>query len=408
VKRLLILFALLSAAHAFADENSQITMRGNYWRDRNTRVIQPEAALTRELPTGTILGAHYLLDTITSASIAAGASADKVFTELRNEAGFSLAQRIKSAILSTSYSYSSESDYWAHFMTFGGLVDLFQKNTTLALTLSYGINSAAQRAGATVYVPVGKLQTFGLIASWTQVLSERLIGSVEYDLNLIGFGDKIGDPIGTPTKDSGYQANPYRSVNLGGSPARESVPFQRLRQSAALTLRWLIPIHNPITPYLVLRPSYRIYWDDWGLVAHTPELRFHLPVGPVEFRLTGRYYTQNAVSFSSLVDGSINYANGQGKACTTCLMQSTRQSGDGSARLYYTSDPKLYAWDSFFLEARLAISLRGLARFRKLPLHDWLAAGVIELSYGHYFDTKVAHQAYGDADLAGLAFQFPL
>jgi hypothetical protein len=76
--------------------------------------------------------------------------------------------------------------------------------------------------------------------------------------------------------------------------------------------------------------------------------------------------------------------------------------------LYYTSDPKLYSWDSFYLDVGLAISLRGLGRFKKLPLHDWLSAGLIELNYGHYFNTKLAHTAYGDADVAGLALTFPL
>ena len=135
------------------------------------------------------------------------------------------------------------------------------------------------------------------------------------------------------------------------------------------------------------------------MLTHAPEVRAYLPVGPVEFRLTGRYYIQNAASFTSLVNGQPAYASGVGKPCGTCLSSSSRS-------LYYTSDPKLYAWDSFFLEGRLAFSLRGLGQFKKLPLHDWLAGGVIELSYGHYFDNKVAQLAYGDADLAGLSFRF--
>jgi hypothetical protein len=130
-------------------------------------------------------------------------------------------------------------------------------------------------------------------------------------------------------------------------------------------------------------------------------LRFYLPIGPVELRLTGRYYNQNAVSFGSLVDGNPSYPAGQGKPCNTCI-------SDGSRGLYYTSDPKLYAFDSFLVEGRLAISLRGLGQFRKLPLHDWLAGGIISVSYGHYFDTKVAQRAFGDADIAGLELLFPL
>jgi hypothetical protein len=269
IVRLLLLFTLL-ALPAAADETNQITLRGNYWRDRNTRVLAPEAALVKELPTGTILGARYLLDTITSASVAAGATRDQPFTELRNEVNFSIAQRAGRALMSLGYTYSSESDYWAHLIYIGTDVDLFQKNTRLSLMMSWGINDVAMRAAPTVYLPVGKLQTWTTIATWTQILAQNLLGILEYDLNVIGFGDQIGHISGTPTMNSGYQGNPYRLVNLGGSATRETVPFQRIRQSAQLTFHWLIPTRNSITPYLVFRPSYRIYWDDWGLLTHTP------------------------------------------------------------------------------------------------------------------------------------------
>jgi hypothetical protein len=399
IVRLLLL--MLLAAPAFADESNQIVLRGNYWRDRNTRVIQPEAALSKELPTGTLIGAHYLLDTITSASVAAGATRDQPFTELRNEFGLSLAQRAGRALMSIGYSYSSESDYWAHLINIGTAIDLFKKNTTLALGMAWGINQAAMRAAPTVYLPVGNLQTWTMIASWSQVLSQRLFGVLEYDLAVVGFGDKLGHISGTPTQDTGYQGNPYRLVNLGGSATRELVPSQRIRQSVQLSLHWMIPTGNRITPFLAFRPSYRFYWDDWGMLAHTPELRFYLPIGPVELRVTGRYYTQNDVSFGSLVEGNANYTNGQGRPCNTCI-------SDGSRGLFYTSDPKLYAFDSFLVEGRLVISLRGLGQYQKLPLHNWLAGGLIELMYGHYFDTKLAYRSFGEADLAGLSLIFPL
>jgi hypothetical protein len=398
--RAFLLLALLSAP-TFADELNQITLRGNYWRDRNTRVLQPEATLSKELSSGTIIGAHYLLDAITSASVAAGATRDEPFTELRNEVGFRVAQRAGRALMSFGYSYSSESDYWAHLFSVGTTVDLFQKNTTLALNMSWGINEVARRAGPTVYVPLGGLATWSASASWTQVLTQRLLLIAEYDLFVLGYGDRLGSLSGLPNSDTGFLANPYRTVNLGGSPAPEQVPFQRIRQSVQLTFHWLISTGNRVVPYLAFRPSYRFYWDDWGILSHTPELRWYLPIGPVELRLTGRYYTQNASVFSSLIDGRPSYTNSQGLPCNTCVSEASRG-------FYYTSDPKLYAFDSFLVEGRLAINLRGLGQFKKLPAHQWLAGGLIEISYGHYFVNKVAKQAFGDADLVGLAFTFPL
>ena len=91
-----------------------------------------------------------------------------------------------------------------------------------------------------------------------------------------------------------------RTVLLGGAPNRESTPFQRIRQTVSASLHFILPIGHPIFRYAAIRPSYRLYFDDWGVVGHTPELRTFLAVGPTEFRLTGRYYAQSAASFWSI------------------------------------------------------------------------------------------------------------
>jgi hypothetical protein len=259
----------------------------------------------------------------------------------------------------------------------------------------------AQRQGPTAYNQIGGLQTFSAIASWTQILTPTLAATAAYELGIIGFGSSLGSITGQPNIHTGYQGNPYRSVNLGGAPSREVVPFQRIRQSASLSASWLVTVPSRLVPYIVLKPGYRLYWDDWGLISNTPELRLHVPVGPLELRLTGRLHTQNSASFSSEQSGKPSYPNSMGKPCRTCLSSASRG-------YFFTSDPKLYRFDSFLLELRLLIHLGGLAGFRRLPLHTWLAAGTVELSYGHYFDDKFAHAAFGDADIAGLSLAFPL
>ena len=62
----LLLAVTLAGARASAQEFNTLTMRGNYWRDRNTRVVQPTIAVVKETATGTVVSAHYLLDAITS------------------------------------------------------------------------------------------------------------------------------------------------------------------------------------------------------------------------------------------------------------------------------------------------------------------------------------------------------
>jgi hypothetical protein len=396
LRRLLFALALLAAWPTVARADD-ITLRGNYYRDRNTRVVQPEADLTKTFSTGTVIGAHYLLDTITSASVAAGVLRDQPFTELRNEAGFSLGQHVGPALLSASYTYSSESDYWAHTAAISGTVDLFHHNTTLGLALAWGHDQVAQRMGPTNYAPLGGLDSVHLIAGVTQLLSPTALVNLSYDLDVVGFGNKT----------NGYQGNPYRTVNLGGSPSRESVPFQRFRQSVAVSGNVMVPLGSKLVPYIAFRPSYRFYWDDWSIYSQTPELRIFIPVGPVELRVTGRYYTQTAASFWSnvpgddtptyTVDAFHNLNDPQGKACTACYSSSANK------QLFYTADPKLSAFDTMYTEIQLRIRLRGLER-----LSRWLSEGLVEISYGHLFNDAYAHQAFGDAELAGLTLIFPL
>jgi hypothetical protein len=226
--------------------------------------------------------------------------------------------------------------------------------------------------------------------------------NLSYDLDVLGFGSQKGSLSGEPNAQTGFLANPYRTVNLGGSPTREQVPFQRVRQAATAGLFVMFPTGARLVPYLVFKPSYRFYWDDWGLFAHTIELRTHLPIGPIELRFTGRYYTQSAATFWNEVDGRPTYADNQGKPCNTCLSSSARGRG------FYTSDPKLAAADDFFFEVRLLLKLRALRREVGRGLGAWLSDGLIELSYGHLFNDRYFHLAYGDAEVAGLSFTFPL
>jgi hypothetical protein len=384
-----IVVCLVVSAPAWAQLN-EVTLRGNYWRDRNTRVVQPAIEIGKELPTGTVVGAHYLLDAITSASAAAGGGGDVAFTELRNEAGFSLGQRIGPSLLRASYSYSAESDYWAHTVALGALVELFQKTTTLRGTVSYGNDRIAQRLGPTQFMNKGGLQSVRAVLSVNQVLTPTLLINAAYELGVIGFG----------SADNGYQANPYRTIALGGG--HEIEPFQRFRQSASAAVHWTLALPFRSMPYLGLRPSYRVYWDDWGLISHAPELRVYAPLGPVEIRVTGRAYWQNAASFWS-DNGSVpTYPNGMGLHCTSCFSAAAREG------VYQTADPKLSKFTSQFYELRVLIKLQGMRSWKWLPGAAWVSQGFVELSYGHYFNGGYAHFAFGDAEVAGLTLSWPL
>jgi hypothetical protein len=395
VTRLVAILALVALAAGVARAQNELTLRGNYWRDRNTRVIQPEADINQEFSTGTTVGTHYLLDAITSASVAAGVQSDQAFTELRNEFGVRLGQQLgRNARILGSYSYSSESDYWAHLVTLSGSVDLAQRNTTLGATLAYGHDNVGQRMGPTAFSILGSLDSVVAIFGLTQLLSPYSVLNLGFDVGANGFGDK----------NNGFQANPYRTVLLGGSPSRESVPFQRVRWAVALALHLSLPTGLRLMPAIMFRPSYRYYQDDWGISSHTPELRTYVPIGPVELRFTGRYYTQTHASFWREQFGLPAYVNtpgdpmgSSGAYCTDCSNSSAK-----NVR-FFSADPKLSAFSDYYFEVRVQLKL-----FFLRPLSRWLSNGLFDLSYGHVFESGYPRTAFGDADTAGVQFIFPL
>src|SRR6185503_18172288 len=116
-----------------------------YYREASTRVIQPMVELSRDSETGLDVGAHFLVDAITSASIAAGTATDAVFTETRNEAGLNIGKRWSRFALRGGYKYSAESDYWSHAVGLSGIARLWGDTATVRLSLGRSFDSMTAR-----------------------------------------------------------------------------------------------------------------------------------------------------------------------------------------------------------------------------------------------------------------------
>jgi hypothetical protein len=126
-------------------------------------------------------------------------------------------------------------------------------------------------------------------ATFTQILTPNLLASVGYDLSIA----------------DGYQANPYRAVSAGADGiVAERVPSLRLRNAVAAEARWFEERSE-----VVLRAAYRLYFDDWGVVGHTPEVSLSRRLWKdSELRLRYRYYTQSAADFyQSIYDHDQEY-----------------------------------------------------------------------------------------------------
>jgi len=158
--------------------------------------------------------------------------------------------------------------------------DFNNRNTTLTAGLSYNFDQVAPEGGVPLGLtthpafPALKATSGGsddknvldALLGVTQVINRRTLMQFNY----------------TYGRDSGYLTDPYKLVSVvdpvTGLPLQtihEKRPDERVRN--ALYWKTLKAYDKD-----VLNVSYRYYWDDWGINAHTIDLRYR-------YNLGGRY-----------------------------------------------------------------------------------------------------------------------
>lgn len=357
--------SLLTGARPLAAAD-RLTIRGNYYRESSTRVLAPEVSVTKDLPDERLtFGAAYLLDAVSSASIAAGAAAatggDNVFTEIRHESTATVASRLGDNTLGAFFRYSTESDYRSRVAGFSYARDVLQRSGTVNLTYSANFDRVFMiRANIRDLRPwtstgdTNLLQVHYLNLGYSHALHRTVLGGA----NLEGIFA------------AGPQDNPYRKVING---LDESHPLSRRRIAPSLFLRWAIP-----RAHMVVEPHYRYYVDDWAIRAHMAELRLHFRVFKhLLLRARYRYYTQTGASFF-------------------------REDGFYEAEeRYKTADPKMGAFRSHTPGGQVILELDGLAA--RVPGLHFLRGAWIEATYNHIFQTT----RFGNARLGSLGFSMP-
>jgi hypothetical protein len=273
---------LLAAAAAHAE--GEIRMRGVYYKERSTRVVQPMLDARAALDDDTELTAHSLVDVITSASAAAGA-AGTAFTERRYELGAGVTHRMDDYTCGVSGRFSYEPDYLSLFGGARCQIALAQQNTLLGLALALGnddlSNAGARDEMAQIDRLDGKLRSVLVSTSVTQVLSPVIVAGLTYDLIYV----------------EGFLESPYRLVPVAGggmgSMVPEAVPTSRLRHALHGSVRGFVPATG--STWIA---GYRFYIDDWDVRAHTPELRLIQELRPaLDLHARYRFHRQSAAYF---------------------------------------------------------------------------------------------------------------
>ena len=366
----LSLTALVTAACVAAPRPltaaDRLTLRGNYYREASNRILAPEVSLTKDLPDERLtLGVTYLLDAVSSASIAAGAAAvtggDFVFTEFRHEVTASAASRVRDWSIAGFFRYSTESDYLSRIAGASLARDVFERSGTVSLAYSFTYDTVSYiRANIRDLKPwtssgdTNKLHVHYLNLGYAHALHRTVLAGVNLEAAFA----------------SGPMDNPYRKVING---LDESHPLTRQRLAPSGFLRWAIPRAR-----LVVEPRYRFYADDWGIVAHMLDARLHVrALRHLLLRARYRYYTQTAADFWR--DDGVYRAEDP----------------------YRSADPKMSAFHSHTPGGQVVVELDGLAR--RLPALHWLAGAWLEATYNHVFQTT----RFGNARLGNLAFSMP-
>lgn len=315
---------LVASAAGPAGADGTLAMRGVYYKERATRVMQPMLDGMFEAGERGMITAHLLVDSITSASASAGAATPDGFTETRYEGGAGYAHELRDVRVGANFRYSTEPDYQSLYVGVRAAAELLQKNLTLSGGLGLGKDTVGVstqggldnrmlqcEVGVRVESPECPLDTYSLFLSASQILSRRALIGVSYDVAAL----------------RGYTSNPYRSAIVGDTFLPEQHPNERLRQAYAISLRYHLA--ETATTFVGL---YRYYRDDWRLRAHTPELRIIQEVSDLaEAAVRYRYHRQNKAFFFEDRYPMIP--------------------ADG----YVSDDPKLSAFDGHTLEAKLGV-----------------------------------------------------
>ncbi len=385
---LIVCLVLVGAGRAGA--NDYVVVRGAYYREASTRVIQPMVELQREAPgSGVDVAAHFLVDAITSASIAAGTAVDNVFTEIRDEVGLRVRKRWQRSDLALSYRYSAESDYWSHGFAASFGHRFWEDTASVRVSAGRSFDAVTANGRLPVCRPgADPMQScalnvwFGGI-SYSQVLSPVAIAQVSYEAAYV----------------EGYQGNPYRMVTGAGGRV-EQVPEKRMRNAITPRIAYYLPGSGT-----GLQLNYRFYFDyypgnagtpgdPWQIFARTIEARVYQQLLPsLEARVLFRYYHQNHAQF--WCDAATRPV---GMPTDFCLVNTDPPAGYPSNAKYFAADPKLGPVVTQYPEMQLVWQAEAL---RDVPFLRWFSAGAFEISYGYYFQNT----SFGGAHLLQTGYR---
>jgi hypothetical protein len=306
-----------------------------YYELDRVRVIQPALRYTRKLQGERLLKINLGFDTMSGASpngaattgiaqsftspsgedvdVSAGKLPTWEFRDLRNSAGIEWENPLgRLSKIALGGNFSKEADYQSAGLSASYSQDLFQRRTTITSGLSFNMDTSEPEGGVPEGLSLldnGAIEGVGdkenkqvgdFFFGISQVVNRHLLLQLNFGLG----------------QDKGYMTDPYKILSVIGESGQtlnyrtEKRPDSRNRNTVMLRSNW----H---TGRDVLHGSYRFYSDDWGIDAHTIDIKyFWKPDGEAlqnwVFRPHFRWSIQSAADFYKhylMLDESTEYAS---------------------------------------------------------------------------------------------------
>ena len=241
--------------------------------------------------------ANYFVDQVSGASVDVISNASTIKDERKQKSG-TLEYVHDKTTYSLSYINSVERDYISNTTHFSLSQDMFGDLTTLTLGFSRTRDAVGENNGTAekpVVAWLGHANTRSYDAGLSQIFTKNLIAGLNLEV----------------ITDSGYLANPYRSIRYydqsnakGYSLASQVYPDTRTSTAVQGQLKYYLPYRAAVTG------SYRYFQDTWGVKGNTYELDYTHPIRNLwifEGRL--RYYKQRQAVFYSDIFPQAGYQN---------------------------------------------------------------------------------------------------
>lgn len=341
---------LASNTAAQAEAHSLRARTSLYVDDDHTTISTSTVAMTGVVNEHVSLGARYLLDAISSASIDVVSAATGRWTEDRHEATASANVTTDVVNVGAGYVYSIENDWSSHTASLGVSRDFFGHDLTLGLSGAYVANRIWRRDDTTFRRSLDVIN--GSLYVNATPSPEDLV-SLDYTLSTL----------------AGYQASPYRFARYreASVPQQlfftngESHPESRLRH--ALTARW----NRHLFADTALRSHLRLYADDWGVRSLTAGTEWVSGFAAWNLGVFARGYVQQHARFYQDIYDQVR------RYMTSDRELSSFADGFVGARMDHTWRPSHGA-----SEVRVELKLTGFGfsfwEFSRLPTrYGWIA-----------------------------------